>query len=123
MVDLVARMAVASTLIAPLYQLIEGLFGRSPGKLALGLRIATPVGDKPPLANLMVRFGMKSAATITAMASLLLAWNGLDALANAMGLATNVGCLLVLSRERTAIHDRVAGTVVLRGPVPRKLLA
>jgi uncharacterized RDD family membrane protein YckC len=31
-----------------------------------------------------------------------------------MGWATMVGFLLVLGRERTALHDRIAGTAVLR---------
>jgi uncharacterized RDD family membrane protein YckC len=123
MVEWVARMAVAATLLAPLYGLIEGLLGRSPGKLVLGLRIASPTGEKPPLLTLLIRYCIKGGATITGLLSMLFALSSLNVLAQAMGSATSVGCLLVLSRERTAIHDRVAGTVVLRGPQPRKLLA
>jgi uncharacterized RDD family membrane protein YckC len=122
-VEWTARLAVATTVLAPLYALIEGVFGRSPGKLVLGLRVATPTGEKPPLASLLVRFAIKGAASIAAAGAMLLAMKSLGVLAQAMGAATSVGCILVWSRERTAIHDRIADTVVLRVSEPRKLLA
>lgn len=113
-VEWAARLGVASGLLAPLYALFEALRGWSPGKLVLGLRIVSETGERAPLPSLLIRFGIKSSATLVGLAGLFLASKGLSVLAQAMGWATSVGCLLVLSKARTALHDRIAGTAVLR---------
>ncbi len=109
-----ARLGVATTLIAPFYGLIEALRGYSPGKLALGLRIVAETGQKAPLSTLLLRFAIKGSAAVVAAIGMLTALKSLNVLAQAMGWATTVGCFLVLTRERTAMHDRIAGTAVLR---------
>jgi uncharacterized RDD family membrane protein YckC len=109
-----ARLVVAITLLGPFYGLIEAFTGRSPGKYLLGLRITGMNGEKPPLSRLFLRYAIKSAATIIAVPALLLSSKGLGVLAQATSWANIVSCLLVLGRERTAMHDRMAGTIVLR---------
>ena len=109
-----ARLGVAITLIAPFYALFEALRGWSPGKLVMRLRIATETGQKAPLASLFIRFAIKGAASMLALVALVANIKGLNVVAQAAGWATSVGCLLVLTKSRMALHDRIAGTAVWR---------
>jgi uncharacterized RDD family membrane protein YckC len=109
-----ARLGVATALIAPFYGLIEALRGFSPGKLVMGLRIVTEQGQKPPVASLLMRFGIKGAAAMITLVAIVSGVKSLHVLAQAAGWATMVGCLLVFMPARTAMHDRIAGTAVMR---------
>ena len=108
------RWMVSTTVVAPFYGLIEGLRGWSPGKLVLGLRIVDEAGRLAPRSALLTRFGIKGAASVIALVGMISGVRVLGMLAQATFWATYVGCLLVLAKPRTAIHDRVAGTAVLR---------
>jgi uncharacterized RDD family membrane protein YckC len=112
--DWAARWAVATTLVAPFYSLIEAIRGFSPGKLLLGLRVVTESGHRAPLASLLMRAAIKNAASVIAVAAMFSGVRALNGLVQATAWATWVGCLLVLMRPRTALHDRIAGTAVLR---------
>ena len=109
-----ARLGVTITLLAPFYALFEALRGWSPGKLVLGLRIATDTGHKAPPSALLARWGIKGAAGLIALVAMLTSVKSLNVLAQATAWATAVGCLLVLTKSRLALHDRIAGTAVLR---------
>jgi uncharacterized RDD family membrane protein YckC len=109
-----ARYAFATAIVSPFYWLVEAFGGFSPAKLMLGLRIVSEEGKKAPLLSLVIRYGIKNAASIVAVIALFSAWPGLDALSRAMYWATAVGFFLVLSPARMAMHDRIAGTAVLR---------
>lgn len=114
MLEWAVRWNVAVTFVAPFYGLIEAFRGWSPGKLILGLRIVTEAGQRAPLSSLLVRYGIKGAANVMALLAILTGAHALSALAQATIWATYVSCLLVLTRPRTAMHDRIAGTAVLR---------
>ncbi|HEY0710704.1 MAG TPA: RDD family protein [Polyangia bacterium] len=109
-----ARLGVASSLIAPFYGLIEALRGYSPGKLVMGLRIVTEQGQKPPVSVLLIRYAIKGAAALVTLAAITSNVKSLHVLAQAAGWATTVGCFLVFLPARTAMHDRIAGTAVMR---------
>ena len=110
----VARLGVSTTIVAPFYGLIEAIRGWSPGKLLLGLRVVTETGHKAPLLSLLIRAAIKNAASVIAVAAMLTGARSLNGLVQATAWATWVGCLLVLTGPRTALHDRIAGTAVLR---------
>jgi uncharacterized RDD family membrane protein YckC len=109
-----ARWGVATTLVAPFYNFIEATRAWSPGKLVFGLRVVTEAGQPAPRSALLIRGFIKSAASLVAVAAMLTGARSLNGLVQATAWATWVGCLLVLTRERTALHDRIAGTAVLR---------
>jgi uncharacterized RDD family membrane protein YckC len=109
-----ARWAVSTTLVAPFYALIEATRGFSPGKLLLGLRVVTETGHPAPLSSLSIRAFIKSAASLVGLVAMLTGTRSLNGLVQATAWATWVGCLLVLTGPRTALHDRIAGTAVLR---------
>jgi uncharacterized RDD family membrane protein YckC len=109
-----ARWGVSTTLVAPFYALIEATRGWSPGKLVFGLRVVTESGHAAPLSSLLIRASIKSAASVIAVAAMLSGARSLNGLVQATAWATWVGCLLVLTGPRTALHDRIAGTAVLR---------
>jgi uncharacterized RDD family membrane protein YckC len=109
-----ARWGVSTTLVAPFYALIEATRGWSPGKLVFGLRVVTESGHPAPLSSLLIRSSIKSAASVIAVAAMLSGARSLNGLVQATAWATWVGCLLVLTGPRTALHDRIAGTAVLR---------
>jgi uncharacterized RDD family membrane protein YckC len=109
-----ARLNVATRLVAPIYGLIEAFRGFSPGKLVLGLRVVSESGQRAPIGTLLVRYAIKNGGLVVGAVGLMTAWKPLGVLSDAMQAATFVGFLLVLDRARMAIHDRVAGTAVLR---------
>ncbi|HEY0714715.1 MAG TPA: RDD family protein [Polyangia bacterium] len=109
-----ARLGVASALVAPFYGLLEALRGFSPGKLVIRLRIVTEQGQRPPVGTLLMRYGIKAAAAVITFVAIVSGTKSLHVLAQAAGWATMVGFLLVFMPTRTAMHDRIAGTVVMR---------
>jgi uncharacterized RDD family membrane protein YckC len=109
-----ATWSVAMALIGPLYGLMEGFLGYSPAKLALGLRIVGESGHPAPRATLLVRYLVKSSAALIGLVALFVAGKTLEQVSMVVSLAIFAGCFLVLTKARQAVHDKIAGTAVLR---------
>jgi uncharacterized RDD family membrane protein YckC len=108
------QIGVASTLLGPLYALIEGFTGWSPGKLLLGLRIVDDQGRRAPLTRLLPRVAVKASGSFLALGGMLAGSQMLSSLASGWSVVLAIGCLLVLRRSRQALHDMAANTAVLR---------
>ena len=97
------------------YGLIEGLWGRSLGKLIVGLTITKPDGQRAYAGPLLLRYALKYSPFLLfvlalATRSLFLA----QAACVAVG-AVLISALVMLGPERRAIYDYLAGTAVYRG--------
>jgi uncharacterized RDD family membrane protein YckC len=101
-------------LFAPLYGLIEGLVGWSPGKLLLGLRVASAAGTTARLDRLLLRYAGKNAAALIGLLGILTASHALELGSRIVAGIVIIGCFLVLGKSRQGLHDRLAGTAVLR---------
>ena len=105
---------IAAGLIGPFYGLIEGLTGRSPGKLLTGLRVVDEAGQVPPLGTLLVRYLVKSSSSLIAFAAVFVGAKALDLVSQIVAWGIILGFFLVLTKSRQALHDKIAGTAVMR---------
>jgi uncharacterized RDD family membrane protein YckC len=107
-------MGFAATFLGFAYGLFEGLAGWSPGKLILGLRIVDESGQRAPTGKLLIRYAIKQSASALMIASVFLASKPVSTAGKVASIIIALGCLLVFARARQALHDKIAGTAVLR---------
>ena len=112
MIETVARVAIAGSVVSLAYFGIEGLSGRVLGKLVLGLRIARADARRAPLGSLLGRAGIKTGAAWMKLIALGTGSAGLSRASTVLGLVLVGGCLLALWPRRQALHDLVARTAV-----------
>jgi uncharacterized RDD family membrane protein YckC len=112
--EAMTRWSFSLTILAVVYGLIEGLTGWSPGKLILGIRVVDQSGQPASVGNLLVRYLFKNSASLVVLVGVLAASGVIQGVGQAAALIVVIGCFLVLGKARQALHDRIAGTVVLR---------
>ncbi|MBN2140409.1 MAG: RDD family protein [Desulfovibrionaceae bacterium] len=111
-----ARLLISG--LAAAYFLVEGICGRTPGKMIMRIVVRDQFGARAPLPRLLLRFLVKN---LWILCSLLAALTGLAFFTyagNLTGLALFIGFLFVLSRSRLAFHDLVSGTAVFPSAPP-----
>lgn len=75
--------------------------GATPGKIAVGLHVASRTGARPALDSVILRYTVMLAGALL------------------FGIGTIVSTLMVVTDpQRRSLHDRVAGTLVLDGRPP-----
>lgn len=114
--------------VVVLYCLIELLVGGSPGKLLMGQQIRMDDGSVPPFSVLLYRWILKYCWLIPYGVIILISYGlgkGGDTVeplfwvARGMFLAVFFGSFLSAADDRKALHDRIAGTiVVLKQSIP-----
>jgi uncharacterized RDD family membrane protein YckC len=109
-----ATMGFAAGFLGLAYGLFEGLAGWSPGKLLLSLRIVDEGGQRAPLGKLLARYAIKQSASILALVALFLASKPLSTTGTIASVIIFLGFFLVLTRSKQALHDKIAGTAILR---------
>jgi uncharacterized RDD family membrane protein YckC len=109
-----AGWGLAVALLGPFYGLIEGLIGRSPGKMLTGLRIVDEAGQPAPLGTLLVRYLVKSSSSLIALVAVFAGAKALDLVSQIVSFGILLGFFLVLTKSRQALHDKIAGTAILR---------
>jgi uncharacterized RDD family membrane protein YckC len=102
------------SMLGVLYGLIEGFTGASPGKLILGLRAVDQSGQRASVGNLLVRYLVKYSASLLALVGMVAVSSVIQNVSQIVALIVIVGCFLVFGKARLALHDRIAGTAVLR---------
>jgi uncharacterized RDD family membrane protein YckC len=107
-------LALLPLIVTLFYGLIEGLSGRSLGKMITGIGVRKPDGERAYAGNLLLRYAIKHAPLILiGIAILARAYSLLAAGVIAVGVVL-VGALAMLGPERRAAHDYLAGTAVYR---------
>ncbi len=105
---------IFSSLITIPYSFIELRTGASPGKYVLGIKVATLYGEQTGRQRLAKRWLVKNSGTLISLLALGLGVGFLDTIATLATLGMLFGCFLVLTPERMALHDLIAGTAVYR---------
>ena len=100
---------VASLLSLP-YNLMEAIGGWTPGKLVMGLRVRQADGSPPSFGQIFARWLVKHNSVLL----FLLTFVGIPAmvLSGPGQMVIWLGCFLVLTPKRQALHDMASGTAV-----------
>jgi uncharacterized RDD family membrane protein YckC len=110
-----ARWSMGAAVFGVTYQVLtEGLFGRSLGKLLLGLRIADVDAKKASVGRLLGRVALKQLSAVLMVAAILTNWQLLTKVAQVPAWLMFIGCFFVFAPHRRALHDLAAGTAVYR---------
>ncbi len=96
------------------YNLIEGFFGASPGKMIMGLQVANADGSKGDINLYMKRWFIKNANAVLVIINLLVANAVLENIASIIGLVIFFGCFAALGDKKQALHDIIANTAVYK---------
>jgi uncharacterized RDD family membrane protein YckC len=98
--------------------LLEPVTGATFGKRLLGLRVRTLDSTFPARRRLLARTLVQTAGLSGLTAALLLERWAIAIIATAAGLTVLMGCAMAFGRSRQTLHDRIAGTIVIRLPGP-----
>ncbi|GAK56099.1 hypothetical protein U27_03061 [Candidatus Vecturithrix granuli] len=109
---------IGISVFGTLYNLLEGLFGATIGKMLIGLKIGDADGTKAGIGKLFFRYLLKNITFVCSLLAGILGIAILTKIGAVLGLIWFLGCFLVLSRTRQGLHDMIAGTAVY----PRKVL-
>jgi uncharacterized RDD family membrane protein YckC len=108
----IARWTAGATLFGLAYALLEGLFGRALGKLALGLRIGDASGHRATRGRLLARMALKSSGQIMMLLAMVTGLYSFAQIGQIPAWVILVGFLMVLGRNRQGLHDLAARTAV-----------
>lgn len=122
---------VLGVVFACLYYIVTPLFvweGQTPGKRLCGIKIVdAQTGEKPTLANLMLRQVLGVLVIEGALASASAMWHQVLTLVSQVNIVTPLmyagfaittisGLMVVLRKDRRCIHDFLGGTMVVSAP-------
>ena len=107
-------LAFLPAIIILVYGLGEAVFGRSFGKLALGIAIRRDDGEPAYAGNYMLRYAVKNSPMLLLILALLLRSPGVAVAAGISVLVITIGHLVMLGPEHQAIYDYIARTAVFR---------
>jgi uncharacterized RDD family membrane protein YckC len=110
----IAGMLIVAPIVVIAYYLMEALIGATPGKMMLGIKIASEDGTAAPVSKLFMRWVIKSAGNILSILGLLAGVAFLGTLGTIAGLVIFIGCFMVLGEKRQAIHDMLGKTAVFK---------
>ena len=102
------------TTFSIVYNLIEGFFGASPGKMIMGLQVANADGSKGDINLYMKRWFIKNANAVLVIINLIVANAVLESIASIIGMVIFFGCFAVLGNKKQALHDTIANTAVFK---------
>jgi uncharacterized RDD family membrane protein YckC len=96
------------------YNLTEIFLAATPGKMALGLRIANEDGTPASTATLATRWAVKNSGSILRFLAVVSGLAFLGTIGGLAGLVIVIGCFFVLGAARQAFHDMAAKTAVFK---------
>lgn len=94
------------------YMALEGVTGRTPAKMILGLQNANEDGSAAPISTLITRAVLKYISTITSLVAAIIGIEIIDSVGGILGFAIFIGCFFVLGKKRQSFHDMIAKTAV-----------
>jgi uncharacterized RDD family membrane protein YckC len=120
-IEVLAQLFLSIALVGALYFLLEAVFGRSLGKLLLGLRVDTVDGHGSRLGARLLRYGAKVSGAFLVLGGTVAEAQAVARTGEVVAYLTVLGLLVAFSRRRQALHDLVAGTAVFRRVRPAAL--
>ena len=96
------------------YAMIEGVSGRSPGKLALGCAVRGVDGEPTHAGIYLLRFSVKHSPLLLLLLGVVTRGIGFFVAAGLAAALVAIGSFIALSDERRTLHDYVSGTAVYR---------
>lgn len=101
-------------LVTLAYGFFEAIWGRTLGKLALGITIRVEDDDRPAVPAYMLRYVVKYSPLLLAILTVATRIPIFAGIAATSVAVVAIGSLVVLGPQRRALHDYVAGTAVYR---------
>jgi uncharacterized RDD family membrane protein YckC len=111
---MVGAIIPAFIIVSAAYSLIELIWGTSPGKLTLGLRIAQSNGQRATRIDLAKRWSVKFIGDILKFMSFIAAIPIIGTIGGFLSFVVFFGYFAALADARMALHDRIAQTAVFR---------
>lgn len=112
MKDLNMRLYPLVLVIVFAYYSMEIFFGQTLGKMLLGIKIANADRTQASLKTLSIRFLAKYFNYFLLLLYVISKLELFSILQSIFGIVIFIGCFLVLSASRMALHDRIARTAV-----------
>lgn len=103
---------VAATVLGFLYSFVEMLTGASPAKHILGITVANQDGKRGDLKLFATRWAIKSGAALFGIIAFVPALIFFKYVGMVWNVAIFLGCFVVLSEKKMALHDIIAKTAV-----------
>jgi uncharacterized RDD family membrane protein YckC len=113
-VQVTMAFSIALGLLTPIYGLVEGLLGASPGKFILGLRVVTESNARAGQPQLLARYGIKHVPSALQLIAIFAGIKALEHASSVVGVVFIIGCFLAFGQARQALHDKIVGTAILR---------
>jgi uncharacterized RDD family membrane protein YckC len=113
-VSFAVLIAATPFVLVVLYFLVEAFTGASFGKMALGLIVALPTGERAYMGTYFYRFVVKYSGPLLLVAGLVTRSYTLIAIGGFVWAVILLGYVTALSPDRRCLHDYLTGTAVLR---------
>lgn len=115
--------ALYADLLSPiLYWSIEAFTGASPGKRILGMRVMREDGAPAQPSIIAMRTAIKISDKILKLIAILYVADviarGVTSAASLVSIVITIGCFMVLSAKKQALHDMIARTAIFRTNEP-----
>lgn len=99
-------------IVSSIYYLLEGFIGASVGKLMLGIKIARTDDRKGNIVLYLIRFFIKNSGVLLSVIGTLTCIALLSEIGIWLAVFIILGCFLVLTKPKKALHDIIAGTAI-----------
>ncbi len=106
------QITMYSTVIGLLYFSLEVIYGATIGKMLMGLRIAHADRTWGSIQKLMIRSAIKNISFVFNVLFLATSAAIISTFGTILGFVAFIGCFVVLSEKKQALHDLIAGTAV-----------
>jgi len=118
-VDFLVWLVVAPVLVFLVYWLSEAFFGRTLGKLIMGVRVMTAAGERAYVGTYLLRYFIKNLPLFLIVIGLFTRAVALFPVAGVASVVILIGAMAMVGREKRALHDLAANTAVYHtsGPV------
>ena len=117
----VLAMIAVMAILMLLYYLIEGIFGASPGKMILGIKVGTADGKQGNIALYLKRWAIKNFPHLLGLLAAILGMVGITGLVGIVGIISQIAGLVLLNgafwifgASKQCLWDKLAGTAIYK---------
>ena len=117
----VLAMVAVMAILTLLYYLIEGIFGASPGKMILGIKVGTADGKQGNIGLYLKRWAIKNFPHLLGLLAAILGMVGIIGLVGIVGIISQivalilfVGAFWIFGASKQCLWDKLAGTAIYK---------